>query len=161
MVAAVVVCYRPRRRLDRISRFATESYRCADDLLASAASARIRGDDIFRHLLLPWQRRSVPELGLASERRSRYPGVYDPRPAGHARAMDNRSSPNDCGGGGEYVTNGSGGRGCVARRYRRAFWPGYVAKTTRCAEERRRRRSACDYFGANRARSSGPSGATA
>src|SRR6516165_7486429 len=112
MVAAAVVCYRPCRRLDRISRFATESYRSADDFLATAATARIRGDDIFRHLLLPWQRRSVPELGVASERRSRCPGVYDPRPAGHARAMDNRSSPNDCGSG-EYVTNGSGGRGCV------------------------------------------------
>src|SRR5215471_2386911 len=161
MVAAAVVCYRPCRRLDRISRFATESYRSADDLLATAAAARIQGDDIFRHLLLPWQRRSVPELGVASERRSRYPSVYDPRPAGHARSMVNRSSPNDCGGGGEYVTNGSGGHSCVARRYRRAFWPRYVAKTTRWAEERRRRRSACHYFRAHRARSSGPSGATA
>src|SRR5215831_6722936 len=146
MVPAAVVCYRPRRGLDRISRFATESYRSADDLLATGAAARIRGDDIFRHLLLPWQRRNVPELGVASERRSRYPGVYDARPAGHARAMDNRSSRNHCGSGGEYVTNGSGGRSCIARRYRCAFWPGNVAKNTRCAEERRRRRSACYYL---------------
>src|SRR5262249_41242424 len=134
MVAAAVVCYQPRRRLDRVSGSTTESYRSADDLLASAAAARIRGDDIFRHLLLPWQRRSVPEPGVASERRSRYPSVYDPRPARRARAMDNRSSPNHCGSGGEYVTNGSGDRGCVACHYRRAFWPGYVAKTIPCAE---------------------------
>src|SRR5215470_4252182 len=135
MVAVAVVCHRPRRRLDRIFRFATESYRSADDLLASAAAARIRGDDIFRCLLLPWQRRSVPEPGVASERRSRYPGVYDARPAGDARAMDDRSSRNHCGSGGEYVANGSDGRSCIAGRYRRAFWPENVAKTTRCAEE--------------------------
>src|SRR6476620_6222172 len=129
MVAAAMVCHRLRRRLDRISRFATESYRSADDLLATAAAARIRGDDIFRHLLLPWQRRSVPEPGMAVECGSRYPGVYYPRPAGHARAMDNRSPRNHCGSGGEYVTNGSDSRSCIARRYRRAFWPGNVAKT--------------------------------
>src|SRR4030095_10345545 len=123
MVAAAVVYCQPRRGLDRISRFATESYRSADDLLAIAAAARIRGDDIFCHLLLPWQRWSVPELGVASARRSRYPGVYDARPAGHARAMDNRSSRNHGGSGGEYVTNGSGGRSCIARCYRRALWP--------------------------------------
>ena len=54
MVAAAVVCYWPGRRLDRISWFATESYRGADDLLATATAARIWGYDIFRHLLLPW-----------------------------------------------------------------------------------------------------------
>src|SRR5262245_46695495 len=132
MVAAAVVCHRLSRRLDRISGFATESYRSADDLLATAAAARLQGDDIFRHLLLPWQRRSVPELGVASERRSRYPGVYDSRPAGHARAMDNRSSRNHCGSGGEYVTNGSGGCGCVGRSYRRGFWDGYVWEINQC-----------------------------
>src|SRR4029453_7520350 len=87
MVAAVVVCHWPGRRVDSIFRFAPESYRSADDFLATGTAARIRGDDIFRLLFLPWQRRCVPKPGVAIERRSRYPGVYDPRSAGHARAM--------------------------------------------------------------------------
>src|SRR4029450_11075788 len=87
MVAATVVCHWPGRRLNSISRFATESYRSADDLLATATAARIWGNDIFRHLLLPWQRRCVPEPGVAIERRSGYPGIYEPISAGHVRAM--------------------------------------------------------------------------
>src|SRR5207248_11562876 len=97
-----------------ISRVAAESNRSADVLLAAATATRIRGYVIFRHLLLPWQRRCFPKLGVAVERRSRYPGVYAPISAGHARAMDNRFHCNNCGSAGEYVTNGPGGRACIA-----------------------------------------------
>ena len=128
MVATAMVCHWPGRRLDSISRFAPESYRSADDLLATATATRIRGYDIFRHLLLPWQRRSFSEPGVAIERRSRYPGVYEPVSARHARAMDNRFHRNYCGSAGEYVTNGPGGRTCIDGRHWPAFWPGASAK---------------------------------
>src|SRR5262245_25513130 len=75
MVAVAVVCHRLGRWLDSISRIATESHRSADDLLATAAATRVRGNDIFRHLLLSWQRGCIPEFGVAVERRPRYPGV--------------------------------------------------------------------------------------
>src|SRR5436190_6552188 len=161
MVAAAVVCHWRGRRLDSISRFATESYGSADDLLATATAARIWGYDIFRHLLLPWQRRCVPEPGVAIERRSRYPSVYEPISAGDARAMDNRFYCNYSGSTGEYVANGPGGSACIAGRHWPAFWPGIVAKTTRCAEERRHRRRACPYFGADCIGSSDSSGTIA
>src|SRR5436190_2415500 len=161
MVASAVVCHWLGRRLDSISRFAPESYRSADDLLAAATATRIRGYDIFRHLLLPWERRCFPKLGVAVERRSRYPGVYAPISAGHARAMDNRFHCNNCGSAGEYVTNGPGGRACIAGRHWPSFWPGIVAETPRRTEERRHRRRACHCFGADRAGSSDSSGTTA
>src|SRR4029453_621229 len=108
MAATAVVCHWPGRRLDSISRFAPESYRSADDLLATTTATGIWGYDIFRHLFLPWQRRCFSEPGLAIERRSRYPGVYEPTSARDARGMDNRFHRNYCGCAGEYVTNGPG-----------------------------------------------------
>ena len=57
------------------------------DLLATATAARIWGYDVFRHLLLPWQRRCVPEPGVAIDRRPCYPGVYEPITAWIARAI--------------------------------------------------------------------------
>ena len=65
------------------------------------------------------------------------------------------------GSGGEYVTHGPSGRACFADHHWPAFWPGIVAKTTRCAEERRHRRRACPYFGADCIGSSDSSGTTA
>src|SRR5205814_5704776 len=94
MVAAAVVCHWRGRRLDSISRFATESYRSAVDLLATATAARIWGCDAFRHLLLLRQRRCLPEPGVAVERWARHPGFYEPILAGLACAMDNRSLRN-------------------------------------------------------------------
>src|SRR5215467_1674591 len=133
MVVAAVVRHRSGRRLDLIPRSATESYRSTDDLLATATTARIWGDDIFRYLLLPWQCRCVPEPGLAIERRSRYPNVYEQISAGHAGVVDNRFYRNNCGSRGEYVTNGSGGRACTAGRDLPLFWPAIVAKTIHSA----------------------------
>src|SRR5262245_45737003 len=160
MVAAVVVCHWPSRRVDSIFRFAPESYRSADDLLATGTAARIRGDHIFRLLFLPWQRRCIPEPGVAIERRSRYPSVYDPTPSRHARAMGDHFYCDSCGSGSEYITNGPGGRTCIARRHWPAFWAGLVAKPIECTEERRHRRSSCRCFGDNCAGSSDPSGTT-
>src|SRR5262245_12824925 len=90
LVAATVVRHRPGRRLDIIPGIATESDRSTNDLLAAATAARIWGDNIFRHLLLSWQRRGIPKPRLAVERRSRDQSVYEPIPAGDACAMDNR-----------------------------------------------------------------------
>ena len=146
MVAAAVVCHWSGRRLDSISRFAPESYWGADDFLATATAARIQGYDIFRHLLLPWQRRCVPKLGVAVERWSRYPCVYEGIQPGMRALWTIVFIITIAGVAGEYVTNGPGGRACIAGRYRPAFWPGNVAKNTRCAEERRYRRCACSLF---------------
>ncbi len=161
MVAAAVVCHWRGRRLDSISRFATESYRSADDLLATATAARIWGYDVFRHLLLPRQRRCLPEPGVAIERRARHPGFYEPISAGHACAMDNRSHRNSCGSCGEYVTNVPSGRACIAGRHWSTFWPGIVTKTTGYAEERRHGRCNGPCFGADCVGSSNSSGTTA
>src|SRR5882757_8244738 len=161
MVAAGVVCHWPGRRLDSFSGFAPEGYGSADDLLATTTAARIWGYDIFRHLLLPLHRRCVPEPGVAIDCRPWYPGVYEPIAAWHARAMDNRFYYNNRGSGGEYVTHGPSGRACFADHPWPAFWPGIVAKTTRCAEERRHRRRARLYLGADCSGSSDSSGTTA
>src|ERR1043166_8482006 len=161
MVATAVVCHWPGRRLDRISRFAPESYGSADDLLATATAARIWGYDIFRHLFLPWQRRCVPEPGLAIERRSRYSGVYAPISAGHARAMDNRFHYNNCRSSREYVTNGAVGCSRVARCYWPSFWTDASARVVRCPEECGRGWYACHHFGADCARAGNAFGTTA
>src|SRR4030095_2860077 len=102
MAATAVVCHWPSRRLDSISRFAPESYRSADDLLATATATRIPGYDIFRHLFLSWQRRCSSEPGVAIERRSRYPGVYEAFPTRHARGMDNLFCCHYCWSAGDY-----------------------------------------------------------
>src|SRR5262249_2797809 len=124
MAAAAVVCHRSVRRLDSISRSASESYGGTNDLLATATAAGIWGHYIFRHLFLSRERRCVPELGLAVERRPRYPGIYARISARHARVMDNRFYYNYCGSVGEHVANGASGRACIADPRWPAFWPG-------------------------------------
>ena len=66
--------------------------------------------------------------GVAIERRSRYPGVYEPISARDARAMDSRFHRNYCGCAGEYVTNGAGGRAFINGRHWPAFWTGALRK---------------------------------
>src|SRR4030095_9109205 len=162
MVATAMVSHWPGRRLDSIFGFAPESYGSADDLLATAATERAASRyDIFRHLFLSWQRRCVPELGVAIERRSSYPGVYEPMSTGNARTVDNRFYCNNYWSSRQYVTRGPRCCACVGGCDWRAFWPGIVAKTIRCEEERRHRRRACHYFGVDCAGSSDSSGTTA
>src|SRR5215831_453799 len=124
LVAAAMVCDRSRRRLDCVFGVAPESHGCADDLLATTSAARVWRYHVFRYLFLPWKCRCVFEPSLAIERRLGYPGIHEPIPSGHARAMDNRFYFNDCRSAGEYVAHGPASRTRVAGCDRAVFWTG-------------------------------------
>src|SRR5690242_11812094 len=136
MAITAVVCYWAGRRLHRISRLASEGYGSGNDFLATAAAVTIRRSHIFRDLFLSWQRRCFPKLGMAVERRSRYPGIYEPFSTWNACAMDNRFCFNCRWSIGEYVANGARCCPCAAGSHWFAFWPKLVATTTPCAKER-------------------------
>src|ERR1051325_4784213 len=122
MVFTAVVCYWTGRWLDRISRFASEGNGRASDFLATATPIAIRRSHIFRDLFLSWQRRCIPELSMAAERRSRHPGVYEPFSTGNACAMDNRFCCNYRQRIGEYFANGAVCCPYIDRNHWFAFW---------------------------------------
>src|SRR6266496_5224846 len=127
VVAAVMVHDRPRRRLDRVSRFAAKGHWRTNDFLAG--SAALGSNYFFCDLLLSRKCRGILESGLAASRRSGRARFYAVVPSRHARIVDERVYSDSCRSCGLHVANGPTDRAFVVYRPLRETWTNASTKT--------------------------------
>src|SRR5437016_574635 len=158
VVTSSVVHDWSRRRLDCLPWFAPEGDGRADDLLANGAC--LGSNYLFCNVLLPRECWSIPESGLATNCRSRYPHLYHPRSPCPTRNVDKRFCFDHCRSAGQHVADVPVDRVIVAYCDLPAVWTGASAKAF--AHGERRCFCGCDRHSPNSGctRAGDPSGST-